>query len=68
MHDIDIGTLRAEMARREIPQWKAAASIGASPAALSHWLNGRLEAPASLRPRLERLLGLPEGALKRLSI
>lgn len=64
-HDIDVPELKAHLARQNIPQWKMAAAVGVAPSTFSHYLVGRFSPPPSLRLKIEKYLGLPEGALLR---
>lgn len=64
MTEIDMHTLKAELARRDLPQWRLAQQLGVAASTVSEWLRGAKRAPEDLRERIERVLGLPEGALK----
>jgi plasmid maintenance system antidote protein VapI len=60
---VRISELRAQLARRELPQWRLAADLGINPARFSAFLRGKAPAPHDLADRIERELGLKRGTL-----
>jgi transcriptional regulator with XRE-family HTH domain len=63
MQAVDINRLRAELARKGLTQRALAAEFGVAPTTFSGWLRRAHPGPNDLRERIERSLGLPEGAL-----
>jgi hypothetical protein len=60
---VDLRELRAQLARRDIRQWRLAADMNVSPSTLSAYLRGHCRAPRDLRQQIERVLGLEQNAL-----
>ncbi len=63
-HDIDLPELKAELARRRIPQWKLGHMLGYSESSISQFLRLVTPPPRRLREDIEDLLGLETGELK----
>jgi plasmid maintenance system antidote protein VapI len=55
---LDHSELKAELARRNLPQWRLAQLLGHAPSTLSEFLRGVRQPPADLGERIERALGL----------
>jgi plasmid maintenance system antidote protein VapI len=55
---LDHSELKAELARRSLPQWRLAQLLGHAPSTFSEFLRGVRPAPPDLADRIERALGL----------
>ncbi len=63
--DVDVRTLKAELARQGLTLIALARRIEARPSTLSAWIHGANPAPPDLVGRIEKALGVKRGTLKR---